>query len=91
MEGGLRNRGWKLDPAWSGVLELIEVTSGAVKGVTTGERTGVTSVRTGFVTGAATWVSDFAARPPRQAGVIVKDDGDGGTKAAGFLAERKFI
>jgi electron transfer flavoprotein beta subunit len=41
--------------------------------------------------GAATWVADFAARPPRQAGVIVKDDGDGGAKAAGFLAERKFI
>ena len=41
--------------------------------------------------GAATWVSDFAARPPRQAGVVVKDEGDGGAKAAGFLAERKFI
>jgi electron transfer flavoprotein beta subunit len=40
---------------------------------------------------AATWVDDFASRPPRQAGVIVKDDGDGGSKAAGFLAERKFI
>jgi electron transfer flavoprotein beta subunit len=40
---------------------------------------------------AATWVDDFAARPPRSAGVIVKDEGDGGTKAAGFLAERKFI
>jgi electron transfer flavoprotein beta subunit len=40
---------------------------------------------------AATWVEDFAARPPRSAGVIVKDEGDGGTKAAGFLAERKFI
>jgi electron transfer flavoprotein beta subunit len=40
---------------------------------------------------AATWVSDFAARPPRAAGVIVKDEGDGGTKTAGFLAERKFI
>jgi len=40
---------------------------------------------------AATWVNDFAARPPRQAGQIVKDEGDGGTKAAGFLAERKFI
>jgi electron transfer flavoprotein beta subunit len=26
-----------------------------------------------------------------QAGVIVKDEGDGGAKAAGFLAERKFI
>jgi electron transfer flavoprotein beta subunit len=41
--------------------------------------------------GAATWVNDFAARPPRSAGVIVKDEGDGGSKAAGFLAGRKFI
>jgi electron transfer flavoprotein beta subunit len=40
---------------------------------------------------AATRVADFAARPPRAAGVIVKDEGDGGSKAAGFLAERKFI
>jgi len=40
---------------------------------------------------AATAVTDFAARPPRAAGVIVKDEGDGGGKAAGFLAERKFI
>jgi electron transfer flavoprotein beta subunit len=36
-------------------------------------------------------VEDFAARPPRSAGVVVKDEGDGGAKAAGFLAERKFI
>jgi electron transfer flavoprotein beta subunit len=41
--------------------------------------------------GAATAVADFAARPPRAAGVVVKDEGDGGAKAAGFLAERKFI
>ena len=40
---------------------------------------------------AATWVEDFAARPARAAGVVVKDEGDGGAKAAGFLAERKFI
>jgi electron transfer flavoprotein beta subunit len=40
---------------------------------------------------AASWVEDFAARAPRAAGVVVKDEGDGGTKAAGFLAERKFI
>ena len=31
--------------------------------------------------GAATEVVDHAQRPPRQAGVIVKDDGDGGVKA----------
>jgi electron transfer flavoprotein beta subunit len=41
--------------------------------------------------GAASWVEDFAARPPRAAGVIVKDEGDGGSKAAGFLIDRKFI
>jgi electron transfer flavoprotein beta subunit len=40
---------------------------------------------------AATGVADFAARPPRAAGVVVKDEGDGGAKAADFLAERKFI
>jgi electron transfer flavoprotein beta subunit len=40
---------------------------------------------------AATAVADFAARPPRQAGVVVKDEGDGGAKVAAFLAERKFI
>jgi electron transfer flavoprotein beta subunit len=40
---------------------------------------------------AATEVVDFAKRPPREAGVIVKDDGDGGTKIAAFLTERKFI
>jgi len=41
--------------------------------------------------GSATSVADFAARPPRAAGVVVTDEGDGGTQAAAFLAERKFI
>jgi electron transfer flavoprotein beta subunit len=41
--------------------------------------------------GSWTAVADFAARPPRAAGVVVKDEGDGGAKAAAFLAERKFI
>jgi electron transfer flavoprotein beta subunit len=40
---------------------------------------------------AATEVVDFAERPPRQAGTIVKDEGDGGNKAAGFLIASKFI
>ncbi|HYZ53626.1 MAG TPA: electron transfer flavoprotein subunit beta/FixA family protein [Streptosporangiaceae bacterium] len=40
---------------------------------------------------AATEVVDFADRPPRQAGTIVKDEGDGGVKAAEFLAAQKFI
>jgi electron transfer flavoprotein beta subunit len=41
--------------------------------------------------GASTEVVDFAVRPPRQAGVIVKDEGDGGVKIAEFLATQKFI
>jgi electron transfer flavoprotein beta subunit len=40
---------------------------------------------------AATEVVSFAARPPREAGTIVKDEGDGGVKAAEFLAAQKFI
>ena len=41
--------------------------------------------------GAATEVVDHVQRPPRQAGVVVKDEGDGGAKVAEFLAARKFI
>jgi electron transfer flavoprotein beta subunit len=41
--------------------------------------------------GSATVVADFAKRPPRQAGEIVADEGDGGSRAAAFLAGRKFI
>jgi electron transfer flavoprotein beta subunit len=40
---------------------------------------------------AASEVLSFAKRPPRQAGTIVADEGDGGSKAAEFLAGRKFI
>jgi electron transfer flavoprotein beta subunit len=40
---------------------------------------------------SATAVADFAARLPRAAGVVVKDEGDGAAKVATFLAERKFI
>jgi electron transfer flavoprotein beta subunit len=41
--------------------------------------------------GAATVVADFARRPPRQAGTVVKDEGDGGVKIGEFLAGQKFI
>jgi electron transfer flavoprotein beta subunit len=40
---------------------------------------------------AATEVVSFSKRPPRQAGTVVKDEGDGGVKAADFLAAQKFI
>ena len=41
--------------------------------------------------GSATEVVDWAQRPPRQSGMIVKDEGDGGVKVAEFLAGQKFI
>src|SRR5579872_3119711 len=41
--------------------------------------------------GAATEVVDHTQRPPRQAGTVVKDEGDGGNKVAEFLAAQKFI
>jgi electron transfer flavoprotein beta subunit len=40
---------------------------------------------------SGTEVASFANRPPRQAGTIVTDEGDGGAQAAEFLATRKFI
>jgi electron transfer flavoprotein beta subunit len=51
---------------------------------------GIDSAQVGLG-GAATEVVDHTQRPPRQAGVIVKDEGDGGIKAAEFLAAQKFI
>jgi electron transfer flavoprotein beta subunit len=36
-------------------------------------------------------VTSWDKRPPRQAGTVVTDEGDGGGKAAEFLAARKFI
>jgi electron transfer flavoprotein beta subunit len=40
---------------------------------------------------ATSEVVSFSLRPPRQAGQIVKDEGDGGVKLAEFLAAQKLI
>ena len=40
---------------------------------------------------AATQVLSFEVAPPRQAGQIVKDEGDGGQKIAEFLASKKLV
>ncbi|HVE63703.1 MAG TPA: electron transfer flavoprotein subunit beta/FixA family protein [Mycobacteriales bacterium] len=40
---------------------------------------------------ATSRVEDFAARPPRSAGTVVKDEGDGAQKLAEFLQSQKFI
>jgi electron transfer flavoprotein beta subunit len=36
-------------------------------------------------------VGDVTKRPPRSAGEIVTDDGDGGMKLVEFLAAQKFV
>jgi electron transfer flavoprotein beta subunit len=40
---------------------------------------------------ASTEVVEFAVAPPRQAGQVVVDEGDGGVKIAEFLASRKLV
>jgi len=40
---------------------------------------------------AWTKVQSYAARPPREKGQVVTDEGHGGEKLAAFLAERKFV
>ena len=42
---------------------------------------------------AASWttVEQVTARPPREQGQVVKDDGEGGLKLAEFLTARKFV
>jgi len=40
---------------------------------------------------APSQVVSFANKPPRQAGQVVKDEGDGGMKVAEFLASQKFV
>jgi electron transfer flavoprotein beta subunit len=88
-------------PAVVGVVEKInEPRYPSFKGIMAAKKKPVTTMglaEAGIdpaqvgLAGAATEVVDFAERPPRQAGTIVKDEGDGGAKAAGFLAAGKFI
>jgi electron transfer flavoprotein beta subunit len=51
---------------------------------------GIDPAEVGLAT-SATEVVSFAKRPPRQAGTLVPDEGDGGVKAADYLAAQKFI
>ena len=54
------------------------------------EQAGLDPAQVGLAN-AACEVLSFAKRPPRQAGTVVADEGDGGSKAAEFLVARKFI
>jgi electron transfer flavoprotein beta subunit len=50
-------------------------------------------IEAGQVGLAAAWtaVESVTARPPREQGQVVTDEGDGGTKLAEFLVSRKFV
>jgi electron transfer flavoprotein beta subunit len=88
-------------PAVVSVVEKInEPRYPSFKGIMAAKKKPVTTlsiadagVEAGQVGLAGAWsaVEDFTLRPPRQAGTIVKDEGDGGVKLAEFLAEQKFI
>ena len=41
--------------------------------------------------GAGSQVLSYAARPPREAGTVVTDEGDGAVQLVDFLAQRKFV
>ena len=45
----------------------------------------------GLKPGDLAGLADFAARPPKAAGTVVTDEGDGVVKVATFLSEQKFI
>ena len=51
---------------------------------------GIEADKVGLV-GAWSAVDGFTQRPPRQAGTIIKDEGDGGVRLAEFLTAQKFI
>lgn len=57
------------------------------------ETVGADGLDAGLLGLAGAWseVTEFAVAPPRAAGTIVKDEGDGGAKTAEFLASKKFI
>ena len=51
---------------------------------------GIDAAQVGLVN-APSQVVEFSNKPPRQAGQIVKDEGDGGVKIAEFLASQKLV
>jgi electron transfer flavoprotein beta subunit len=78
------------EPRYPSFKGIMAAKKKPVRTLTLADLAGVPADAVGL-DGSVTSVADFAARPPRAAGVIVKDEEDGGVKVAGFLAERKFI
>ncbi len=51
---------------------------------------GIDAAQVGLA-GAPSQVASFATKPPRSAGQVVKDEGDGGVKIVEFLASQKLV
>ncbi|HVB26854.1 MAG TPA: electron transfer flavoprotein subunit beta, partial [Mycobacteriales bacterium] len=51
---------------------------------------GIDPARVGLAA-ATSVVEDFTVRPPKTAGQVVTDEGDGGIKLADFLAAQKLL
>jgi electron transfer flavoprotein beta subunit len=88
-------------PAVVGVVEKInEPRYPSFKGIMAAKKKPLTTLSVGDagldasevgLAAAGSTVDDAQARPPRQSGTIVKDEGDGGAKIAEFLATQKLI
>jgi electron transfer flavoprotein beta subunit len=86
-------------PAIVGVIEKInEPRYPSFKGIMAAKKKPLTTLSVGDAglsdvggASASTAVDAAEPRPPKSAGQIVKDEGDGGTKVADFLASQKLI
>jgi electron transfer flavoprotein beta subunit len=86
-------------PAVLSVVEKInEPRYPSFKGIMQAKSKPVTTIAAGELglddlglSAAYSVVEDFTQRPPRQAGQVVKDEGDGGTKVAEYLASNKLV
>jgi electron transfer flavoprotein beta subunit len=77
------------EPRYPSFKGIMAAKSKPVQTLTTADL-GLGADEVGLAT-AATQVLSFEVAPPRQAGQVVKDDGDGGTKIAEFLASKKLV
>jgi electron transfer flavoprotein beta subunit len=77
------------EPRYPSFKGIMAAKSKPVQTLTTADL-GLGADEVGLAT-AATQVLSFEVAPPRQAGQIVKDEGDGGVKIAEFLASKKLV
>ncbi len=77
------------EPRYPSFKGIMAAKSKPVQTLTTADL-GLGADEVGLAT-AATQVLSFEVAPPRQAGQIVKDEGDGGQKIAEFLASKKLV